>query len=216
MVCGAAFVGVFGDGDIIQRFDGGCGLAQGRAESGEVVPADQVARGGLHGDGIQRMADLPDKPVVMGDRGTAGDKAKEIAAFTGAETRVEITLHAGDGGDGNGLRAQVGVDGPGKAERVPIARKIAMGDLACGMHAGVGAACALDDMRAGLQAGKGGLDGSLHGGLAAGLALPAVERATVVVDFQGIARHATGLAQGGVCCNAGHWSNGIWRGKVSA
>lgn len=115
---------------------------------------------------------------------------------------MEIIGHAGDGGDGNGLRAKVGVDCTCEAEGVPVADQIAVGDLAGSMDAGVSTTSTLHNMIAGLQFAKSGLDGGLHGGLAAGLALPAVERATVIVDFQGIAWHSMALAYECVSCNA--------------
>ena len=138
----------------------------------------------------------------MGDGRTAGDETEQIVARAGGKAGVEIIGHAGDGGDGDGMRAQVGVDGTGQTMRIPITVKIAVGDLTRSMHAGISAASALDNMIAGLQAGQCGLDGGLHGGLATGLALPAVKRPAVIVDFQGIARHMQGLADGCRPCNA--------------
>ncbi len=164
--------------------------------------ANQVVGGSLHGMGIKAVADLPDEATVMGDGRTAGDETEQIVARAGGKAGVEIIGHAGDGGDGDGMRAQMGVDGTGEAERIPITVKIAVRDLARGMHAGIGAASTLHDMIAGLQAGQGRLHGGLYGGLAAGLALPAIEAATIIVDFQGKARHMQGLADGCRPCNA--------------
>ena len=158
--------------------------------------------GSLHGVGIEGVPNLPDEATVMGDGRTAGDETEQIVARAGGKAGVEIIGHAGDGGDGDGMRAQMGVDGTGEAERIPITVKIAVRDLARGMDACIGAARALDNMVAGLQAGQGRLHGGLHGGLATGLALPAIEGATVIVDFQGIARHMQGLADGCRPCNA--------------
>jgi hypothetical protein len=214
MVCRAVGVGVLGDGDVIEGFDGGCRLAEGGAEGGEVMLADQVVGGGLHGVGIKGVADLPDEACVMGDGGTAGDEAEEVVAFAGAEAGVEIIGDFCDGGDGDGQGAQVGVDGARKAVRIPIAVKVAVGDLTCGMHACIGAACALDDVIAGLQAGQGGLYRRLHSGLAAGLALPAIEWPAVIVDFQGITRHMQGVADGAWPCNGQHWPRATAHGML--
>jgi hypothetical protein len=89
-----------------------------------------------------------------------------------------------------------------------------VGDLARGMHTGIGAASTLNDMVAGLQVREGGLDGGLHGGLATVLALPAIEGATVVVDFQGIARHMQALAYGCAPCNAKGLAKGCGGGHA--
>ena len=96
----------------------------------------------------------------------------------------------------------MGVDGACETEGIPIAQQIAVGDLTRCMDAGIGAACTLHDMIAGLQVREGGLNGGLDGRLATGLALPAMEWPAVIVDFQGITRHMQALAYGCAPCNA--------------
>ena len=169
-------------------------MAEAGAEGGEVVEANEVGGTLAHGVGIKRVADLPDKAVVMGGGGAAGQQAKEVAAFKGGKAGVEGVGDFGSGQDGDGERAEVVVQGFHQAERVPLAGEVGVGKLASGMHACIGATGGGDGVGARFKLGKRGLDGGLNRGLVAGLALPAVERAAVVVDFQGIARHSGCLA----------------------
>ncbi len=131
----------------------------------------------------------------MGHRRAAGDEAEEVAAFAGGEAGVEVIRDTGAAcrhGDGQG--PQVVVQRLCQAERVPVAGEVDMGDLTCGMDAGVGAASGGDGMGAGFEAGKGRLDGGLHRGLTFGLTLPALERGTVILDLQGETRHVGSFA----------------------
>jgi hypothetical protein len=135
-------------------------------------------------------------------------------ARAGGEAGVEVIGDFSDAGNGDGQGAQVGVNGTGKATRIPVTVKIAVRNLTRGMHACIGAASALNGMIAGLQFAKGSLHSGLHGGLAAGLALPAIEGATMIVDCQGITRHMQGLADGAWPCNGQHWPRAAAHGML--
>ena len=153
---------------------------------------------------------MPDAATVVGCRGAAGKEAEGVAAFQGGKAGVEAVGDAGRLQDGNWQGAQVPVQGLRQAERVPVAGQVAMGDLTRGMDTGIGAACGGDRMQPRLQLAECRFNCGLHRGLACGLTLPALERAAVIVDFQGVAWHLAGLTQAWRKCNCPC----LWAGLV--
>ena len=181
-----------GDRQFIQRFQRAVRLTIGRAERGEIVQADHGGGGLLHRGQVQRACDLPDPAPVMGGGRAARQQAEQVATFAGRKPGVKIVRDQGRLQHRHGQGAQVPVQGLRQTVGIPVAVKVAMRDLTGGMHTGIGTACGGDGMGAGLQAGQRRLDRRLDRGLPGSLTLPALERAAVIVDFQGEARHGLG------------------------
>ncbi len=80
----------------------GGGLADGAAEGGEVVVAQEAVGAFLHGGFIEVVFDLPDKASLMRGGRATHQQTEEIAAFKGREARVPIVVHPRAGGDGDG------------------------------------------------------------------------------------------------------------------
>ncbi len=59
------------EGEFVQGFDGGFGLAGGGAEGGEIVVAEQELGGAVHGGFVQRSFDVPDAVGLDGRPGGA-------------------------------------------------------------------------------------------------------------------------------------------------
>ena len=94
--------------------------------------------------------------------------------------------------DGDGVIAQVGLDGRAQPLTLPMALKVEMRHLAFGVHAAIGAPGPEHGNLLGGDGKQGCLDGSLHRGPVR-LALPADVGAPVIFDGQAIARHGHGL-----------------------
>lgn len=77
----SAFVIVFGDGEFVERAHGAVRLADGRAEGGEIVAAEEVVGPCSHGGEVERFADLPHEAVVVGNGSAASDEAEVVCAF---------------------------------------------------------------------------------------------------------------------------------------
>ena len=146
---------------------------------------------------IKAVLHPPSEVRVMRQRRAALDQAEEVAPFKGRKPGMKVIRHPDGGQNGHGRGAQMVVQSLHQAKGVPIARHIQRGDLSGGMHARIGAACRGDGVGARLQLGKGRLYRALNRGQPLRLALPAREGATVVFDFQGIARHDPGITAWG-------------------
>ena len=187
-VFGAVRIGQGFNPAFIECLDRRFRLTEGGAKGREVMFADQVAGPGLHRPGVKVMADLPDLTGVMHRWRAAGDKAKDIAPFDGGEPGVPVIGHGSAGDDGDGIGLEVEIQRLGQAERVPIARQIAVCHLTKGMDPRVSPARCGNRVWAWFQLCQCRLNCALNGGLVA-LPLPARKRGTVVFYFQGIARH---------------------------
>ena len=172
----------------VERLDGRLGLATGRAEGREVVPADQVRwRPAPSPRGASAAA-----PTTRGrGRAPAAPAAPGCGSGSGgpgAEAGVEVVgdLRAVDDGDRVGLEMEV----ERRAHRVgrPVADQLEVRDLAQRMHAGIRAAGAAHRHGLARQLVDGLGEAALHGG-AGGLDLPADERRAVVFDGDAVAGH---------------------------
>ena len=81
-----------------------------RAERGEVVAADQHLCGAVHRVGIESGSDAPCLARIEGERRAAIYDAIFIMACKTRKSCVKIVGDGFAGEDGNGVRAQAGVD----------------------------------------------------------------------------------------------------------
>ncbi len=80
----------------------GGGLADGAAEGGEVVIAQEAVGAFLYGGFVEVVFDLPDEARLVRGRSAAHQQAEEVAAFKGCEAGVPVVVHPRAGGDGDG------------------------------------------------------------------------------------------------------------------
>ena len=177
------------DGELVEGADRALRLAGGGAEGGEVVPPDQRRRRLAHGGGVERMADAPGEAAVAHQRRAAGDDAEEVGALDGVEAGVKAGRHLGRRHHRHRLRPEMRVDRGGEAPGVPGALEVDMGHLPERVHAGIGPPRSEGHRRLGSDARDRRLQRALHARMR-GLALPAREGPAVVLDPEGIARHA--------------------------
>ncbi len=149
---------------------------------------DQMGRPCTHRRQIQIARHLPDQPRVMGRRRAPHQQAEEIAPFQRREPRVPVIGHGRGGDNRHRLRLEVVVQRLGQAERVPVARHVAMRNLRQRMHARIGAPGGGDAVRAGFQPVQRILDRALHRRLIR-LRLPSGKGRAVIFDPEGIAWH---------------------------
>ena len=157
---------------------------------------DQMRGGFSHRLAIQHMPNLPDKPAIMGNRGAARNKAKQVAALYRRKPGMKGIFHRSAGHDRYGQGPQMCIDCPGQPKRIPCFCHITMRHLAKPMHAGIGAPCCGNRVWPRLQLGQGSLYRALNRGLPLGLTLPAVERPALIFDFQRITWHSLRLSCG--------------------
>lgn len=189
------------DPDLVDSFYRAGRLTNGRAKSGEVVLTHQNGSRLAHGVKVHLLLDLPDKAAQMRERRAARQNAKKIAPFERAKSGVECVGHSGTVCNRHRVRFEVIIDRFGQAEGRPIAHHVAMGDLSNRMHTAVRAPCGGNLVRAFFQLGQRILNRPCHRGEIV-LALPAVERRTVIFNFESISRHKRGFIAG-----AGLWQS---------
>src|SRR5262249_4841515 len=164
------------------------------AEGGEIMPGDEALRRRLHGRDIERLGDVPGEAAFEGEIGAAVDDAIAIMAPDGGEAGVERILHPLGCDHGNGMRAQMRVQGVAHRVFIPLLGEIQMTDLPKRMHAGVGAPRPLHAHPLSAECLDRGRQHALHRGTVV-LDLPAHERPAVVFDGELVARHGAAYAQ---------------------
>src|SRR5271169_2114021 len=78
------------DVELVESFYGRFRLALGGAEGGEVVPADELLGGGVHGGVIERPRDAPGAVLLQREVGAAVDDAVDVVPLRRREARVEV------------------------------------------------------------------------------------------------------------------------------
>ena len=150
--------------------------------------ADQSLGRRVHRLGVEAGRHVPDPAGIEHRRRPTIEDPVEVVALHRREAGVEVVRHRLGREHRDRRRAEMGVDGVAHRVGGPVAAEVEMGDLAEGVDAGVGAPGALDHHR---LAGEGAdrlFEGLLHR-RAIGLALPADERAAVILDGQLVAWH---------------------------
>src|SRR5690606_13023736 len=165
-------------------------LAAGGAEGGEILFANEVPGGAVHGRGVEGF--LAPAEQAAKQRRAHRLVADEIAigAGGGREARVEAGGHLTHPVEAHRIRQ------PGIGAEQPVAGFAAgggveMDDLVGGGDAGVGAPGAHQGDRRGGDTGQGRLHGALDTG-AVGLTLPPTKEAAVVFDGGGEAANTRG------------------------
>ena len=153
------------------------------------MPADQMRGPFAHGLRIQRVQHLPGKPLVMGQRRPPRDQAEKVTPLNRRKPGVEVVRHPRRRDNRHRCGFQMPVQRLGQAERVPVARKVAMGHLSGRMDPRIGAPSRRDPRRVRLQRAERIFHRLLHRRLAR-LTLPTGKGAAVIVDLQGISGHA--------------------------
>ena len=150
---------------------------------------DERARRRAHRLGVEARLHPPGRAALEGEGRAAIDDAIEIVASFRAVARVEIGAHALDADNRHRMGMDERIEPLAQAERVPVALKVDMRDLAQRMHASVRAPRAMSGYaRAGHRS-----EGALQNFLdreAVLLPLPADERRPVIFEREFIARHA--------------------------
>ena len=154
---------------------------------------DQMRGTSAHRLHIERVLHPPDEAALMHHRRAALHQTEQVATLNRGEPRVKIVFHpcAGDNRDLRGLEMEI--QRLGKPERIPVFRKIRMGDLRRRMDARIGAPCRRNRVIAWFQPRKRCLDRALHRGLIR-LPLPSGKGGAMVFDFQSISGHGLCLA----------------------
>ena len=91
----------------VERFYRRFCLALGSAERGEIVPTDELLRGGVHGGVIERTCDAPGAILLQREVGAAVDDAIEVVTLGRREARVEALAEPFGRQHRNRVRAQV-------------------------------------------------------------------------------------------------------------
>ena len=149
----------------------------------------------MHRAGVEARLHPPGAAASERERRAAVDHAIEIVAGAGAAPRVEIGVGPLGPENGDRMGAKQRVEPFGEPERLPLAFKVDMGDLAQRMHAGVGASRAMGDRALGRHGEKRALQRFLNG-KAVLLPLPADERRAVIFEDELEARHGAQYARG--------------------
>ena len=172
-----------------QRLDRRFRLATGGAEGCEIVAADEMLRGFVHGVCIERDRQPPDPVVAERGRRTAAQDAIQVMPRGRREAGVEAFRRDCAVEHRDRLRLEVIVQRLAQLERLPFAHEVEVRHLPQGMHAGIGAArSAHADLLARELA-----DCTFQLALdrdASGLELPADKRRAVVFDGDAVAGHA--------------------------
>ena len=174
--------------DLVERFDRAVGLTLAVAEGREIMRADQMLGGGVHGFHIKRLIDAPDLTAGQGEGRAPCVQAVDIAAPVSLEAGVKLVRDAHRLDHRNGVGFEMMIDRVAHLVGGEILFKIHMGDLTEGMDAGIGPPCAIDLARAAIELGGGGFQRALHRG-AIVLPLPTHERAAIIFDGELVARH---------------------------
>ena len=172
----------------IERLDRRLGLTGDRAEAVEVVVSDQDRSRLCHCRLIERHRHMPDLAAVEGGRRAAIEDAVAIAPPGRREAGVKAWCRKLDHGHDDGMRLEVEVERAAHLFGGLFVGEVEVRHLATRMHAGIGAPGA-PDVHALSRKSE---DRILEGGLdrrAGVLALPADERAAVILDADPVTRH---------------------------
>ena len=176
------------DGQAVERFERTFRLAMGRAEGGEIMVTDEVARALPHCVEVERVADSPGAGRVERERDRAVRDPIQVAAAGAGEPRVPVV---GDGLRGkydHRVGAQQRVQSLAEAMRGEAFGEVEMRGHAKRMDPGIGSPGRMGNGRfAGDRIGS-ALDRSLDGGTLV-LSLPAKKRAAVPFENQLPAGH---------------------------
>ncbi len=158
-------------------------LADRRAKRCEIILAQQMAGGGVHSAGIERL-------LAPGDHTAEQRRAHRLVADHIAigtrgrrEPGMELARHFGDPVQAHRVR-QPGIGAQQPVAGLPPRRRVEMDDLVGGVHAGVGAAGAGQGDGAIGHRRQHPLDSGLDTA-AMSLALPAMKTAAVIFDCGG-------------------------------
>ena len=127
--------------------------------------------------------------MLHGEVGPAIDDDVAIMARRRAEAGMEALVHFLRAQDRDRVRAHMIVQRVGHLVGRPGDLKVDMGDLAKRVNPGIGAPGGMRGDRRIVEHGGGLLQHLLHRGRI-GLALPALERAAVILDIETVTRHA--------------------------
>ena len=137
-------IAVSHDIELIERSLRRFRLAFGVAKGGEVVLADQSLRGRVHRVGIERPRQPPGAADVEREVGAAIGDPIEIMPLLRGEPRLETVRHDFRTEHADRMRPQMRVQAVAKPARHEMLGNIAMRDLPERMHAGIGAAGAVN------------------------------------------------------------------------
>ena len=151
-------------------------------EMAEVVFAQKESERFCEGVGIELAGEVPDETGVEGGKDGGEGEAVLVGFFLGGKAGVEVgggffAIHHPDGGGKFAVEGGEVVEGVHRR----VLGGVEVGDLAKGMHAGVGASGIVNADGLFDDFGEGGFEVILHGA-AFGLAGPAEEGASVVGD----------------------------------
>src|SRR5262249_12923539 len=132
-------------------------------EGGEIVPPDQPLRRRMHAGAVERLGDAPGTAALEGEIGATIDDAIEVMPLDGGKARIEARVHPFGTEDGDGMRAEVGIQRVADRIRVPFLAQIDVSNLTQRMHAGVGATGAVDGGPLPAEAFERGRQHALHG-----------------------------------------------------
>ena len=131
------------DFEPIESADRRIRLALRIAEGREIVLADEHARGLVHGLGVEPRLHPPGAAALEGQGSAAIDDAIEVVAGGSAAPGVETGADALGAENRHRMRLKQRIEPLAQAERIPVALKLDMRDLAQRMHASVRAARAM-------------------------------------------------------------------------
>ncbi len=169
--------------------NGACRLALGRAETAEVMLAQQIQRSLLHGRQIQGLMHPPHTPVHNRRTHPGVAHHVNISARHRREPGMKRIGHC-TGPLHRNRCGQQGIDAAHPRFHAPLGYAIQMHDLSQGMHSGVGAPCANRRLRLRREPRQSGFKHVLHG-TAVRLRLPAQPGRPVVRHAQ---RHASHIS----------------------
>jgi len=161
-------------------------------KGGEIMLALAMEAGGFEEGEIEGMGNVPGEAGLQRGKNGAGPEAVAVGFSYGIEAGVEIVRSESDVHDPDGRR-EVDIEGalPGGEIHAAGVRDVAVGHLAEGMDAGIGAAAAVDgDGGRGFEYFRDGCFEEILHGIAAGLALPSGEGTPVPGDGEAEAHGA--------------------------
>ena len=150
--------------------------------------ADQTLRGVVHGALVEPAHHAPCAQAIEREIGASIDDTIEIMSLPCRHPRIEIIAYALRCQHRDRMRAQMRIQPVADGVGLDDFPQIEMRDLPERMHAGVGAAGALDRHIFAGELPDRDFDFALHG-RRIGLALPAGKRRTVILDQDFVARH---------------------------
>ena len=176
------------DVETIERLQRRFRLALGGAKRRKIVAADEHLCGLVHRGFIERTWHAPSAVDVECEVSAAIANAIAIVPLDGRKARIEIWRDVVRVKHGDGMWTQVCVEGVAHGAVIPVLGKIDMRDLAERVHAGIGAAGALNGGALSRECRNRVHQGALHRG-AVVLDLPAHIRRAVIFDGELVTRH---------------------------